>query len=259
MENVLSFFSWRDARDPEPLSVSLDHKENCFSLINGEMILNSGVVKTVISFASAYFLFGPVTAIICIVADKLFDLFDYQRDVGSAWFSSHFFSDAKEGAKFYFPIVILNGIIIFLSRLFQIKFIPDQEVAKYIQKALCAGWKNASYAIYAAAIRAPIVEEIFFRGFVQESIKKIQGKVLRWNENSNIQKYLRIFLQAIAFGLAHISKLHSLYFNILLVSVISAGAIYMGNFKEVQGSLGGSMALHSVHNSTQIAKLYFLA
>jgi membrane protease YdiL (CAAX protease family) len=121
------------------------------------------------------------------------------------------------------------------------------------------GLKTASITAFIVTIAVPIIEEILFRGFIQDTIKTIQEKVLKVDENSTVQKVVRVFVQGILFGITHLNKLHTLAVNICIVAVTAFIGMVNGYLKEKQNSLFGAITVYSVHNSCIIVQLYFLA
>jgi len=111
--------------------------------------------------------------------------------------------------------------------------------------AIKNGLKGINY--YAVA-GAPVVEEILFRGMLNEAVALIQRDWAAYNEKElsqadlKAQKEFRIRLVAVIFGLAHFAG------GPIQVTVAAMGGYMLGNLAEETNSLALPIIFHALHN-----------
>jgi len=113
-------------------------------------------------------------------------------------------------------------------------FAPDQPITPHPTiEALRAGplsWSIRVALWISAAIVAPIAEEVFFRGFLQTFLVRVTQA--RWTA---------IVLTSVAFGVVHVSQLHTVIALTLL-------GVLMGYAYERRGSILLPIAIHAAFN-----------
>ena len=96
--------------------------------------------------------------------------------------------------------------------------------------------------VFAIVILVPFIEELLFRGFLQNFLKRYLGRA--W----------AIVLSAIIFSLAHFSISQGIG-NFQLIVSLSVLALFLGFIYERQRMLWSSMALHMTFNAFSIAMI----
>ena len=197
-----------------------------FPLINDNnfrMILNSSVLDILSVVFILYFTVGQY-------GEKLqslgVSLKNFSRNV---WY----------GVVGYIAIVpVLVGLLVlitFISNLIQ--YVPEkQAVVELFLKE-----KNAPFLIYTslfAAIAGPIVEELFFRGFMYNAFKKRIG--IFW----------AMMITAAFFALLHA---HAVGFFPIMVLGILLAYLY-----EKTGTLVSSITVHMIHNLTMVGMVFLV-
>ncbi len=115
---------------------------------------------------------------------------------------------------------------------------PPEEIANRIPDAFGAGYSGLLIAIVIAVIIAPVVEEMFFRGFLYPAFKRRIG--VGW----------AIFITAVIFGISHASP-----WLMVPTAIIGGCLAYL---YEKEGSLGPPIILHSLNNLVSIIIVYSL-
>jgi len=97
---------------------------------------------------------------------------------------------------------------------------------------------TVSFASFSAVIFAPITEEIFWRGLIQQRMLKLK----------KLEPLYVVALNAVLFGAMHIPKL--LYFHTLqdLVPIVALGIIFSGTCCLTKNSVYYSTAMHMLDN-----------
>ena len=145
-----------------------------------------------------------------------------------------------------FPIVTFFSSIfsIFIYTVFKVQKVPDQ-VAIYFLKATM---KNPLYFILAMitiVILAPILEEFFFRGILQNFFKKF------------LKRWLAIIFTSLVFAIIHFSYSQRLA-NITIVGSIFIFSLFLGFLYEKQKSLISPIFLHATFNAINVLNLIFI-
>lgn len=142
---------------------------------------------------------------------------------------------------------ILLGYITFLAINISIKLIQlffDIELPGFGEQVnkidlFGTGTFNLIISIFTLTILAPIVEEIFFRGFIQEQLQKITSAKFA------------IIIQALIFAFAHLE------FKVIIPLTI-IGAI-MGIVYHKTNSIYPTIIFHSINNSLAFLVLFYLS
>jgi membrane protease YdiL (CAAX protease family) len=237
------------------------HPENN---IENSISFSSSLFKKVVTGIAIYTLFSTQITLVWIAVEVAFVSLNYFTSLNlndnEVWFSSKSFTHIEESFSMYKPILKVHltiGIISKIVTKFFIKIEPQQTVAKLIKYAFTQGFWVASKWVFFATIRAPILEEIILRGFLQDKIKIIQTGIFKFDEKSTLHKTIRIGIQAIVFGALHYHFLQTLPANIAIITSCTIFGFLMGEIKDAQGSICGTIAFHAVHNTCMVARLLF--
>lgn len=134
------------------------------------------------------------------------------------------------------------NIIIYL--IFNVKKIPDQSAIYFLKSSM----KHPFYfvlAMISIVILAPIMEEFFFRGFLQNFFKKY------------LNRFFAIIFTSIIFGFVHFSYTQKLA-NITIVGSIFVFSLFLGFIYEKQKSLISPIFLHATFNAINVLNLIFI-
>lgn len=142
---------------------------------------------------------------------------------------------------------IALGYIVFLAITINIKLIQiffDIELPGFGEQAnkielFGTGTFNLIITFFVLAILAPIVEEIFFRGFIQEQLQKITSSKVA------------ILIQALIFSLAHLEPQ-------VVIPLTIIGTI-MGYIYHKTNSIYPTIIFHSINNSLAFYVLLFFS
>lgn len=124
----------------------------------------------------------------------------------------------------------------------------DQQALRYLKWSFNNGTWQSLQALGKTCIMAPLTEEVFFRGFIQEKIEDVQF-VLRTHQGTpdlGAEQRMRILLQAILFGLAHYNVRQGNW-NGKIVLYTGMMGYALGLLKEKQG-IHSCMLLHGASN-----------
>ncbi len=92
-------------------------------------------------------------------------------------------------------------------------------------------------------IGAPVLEEIMFRGLLNDKIELCQGE-----HPSRIKKIARIALVALIFGAMHLSPFQSSLTNFVLLSLTTTLGVAFGILRETRKDLSAPIAAHVMFN-----------
>lgn len=129
-------------------------------------------------------------------------------------------------------VAILIATAIFIN---MIKYVPEKQLVV----ELFLKEKDAGFLIYTslfAAIGGPIIEELFFRGFMYNAFKK------------HVNKVFAMFVTAALFAALHT---HPVGFLPIMVLGIILAYLY-----EKTGTLVSSMTVHMIHNLTMVGFVF---
>ncbi len=174
-------------------------------------------------------IFNREVAIICMVANVALSLLTQQQEKVQCWFKWNS-RVVQEYWKSSLPLLCLS--IFFNS-------FPKKHLWLTLHHPNKTIWK-----LFQICILAPIVEEIFFRGFLQEKIRNIQVLLSGTKSiDSTVNKVMRIFLQAYLFSIGHAHYK-------LIVGLLGG---YFGYLKEKTSSLLTPIAAHAYFNAAGVA------
>ena len=108
----------------------------------------------------------------------------------------------------------------------------------FLKEAEGSPWLFA--LIFGATIGAPVVEEIFFRGFIQRSLERFGGQIVG------------VLGSTVLFALPHFTGAALKPTIVLLVSISVVGLLF-GTMAAVTRRLGPSIVAHILFNSTVVA------
>ncbi|NGX51900.1 MAG: hypothetical protein KR126chlam5_00189 [Candidatus Anoxychlamydiales bacterium] len=145
-----------------------------------------------------------------------------------------------------FPLVTFFSSIfsIFIYAVFRVQKIPDQ-VAIYFLKATMNNPIYFILAMITIVILAPILEEFFFRGIVQNFFKKF------------LNRWISIIFTSLVFAFVHFSYAQKLA-NITIVGSIFIFSLFLGFIYEKQKSLISPIFLHATFNAINVLNLLFI-
>lgn len=210
--------------------------------------------NTIVTGISVCILINAEVAIICMVANAVFSLLTENEDKIQDWFKTN---KAAKHLKMYwensFPLFTVKLVMVVVYRIFGAAAAEKQTVVKILVESL----KNpalAAWWIFRACVIAPIIEEIIFRGFLQEKLRNMQVFVFGPKAaDSDLHKSIRVAVQAILFGLAHVRPEQAAINGIVFLFTGIVGA-YNGYLKEETSTLWVPMAFHAhVNSSTAVA------
>lgn len=105
------------------------------------------------------------------------------------------------------------------------------------------------YALFSGCIRAPVVEEVIFRGFLQEKVRDIQVCFFGEKADNTLNKIGRIIFQASLFGLGHYGPTQNKGTNVSHVALTFNIGLLMGYYKEKTGTLWVGIIHHFLENA----------
>lgn len=195
-------------------------------------------------------LFGPSLAISAMATNVVLSQLNSQ-DTQRRWIplekrSIQQFKDYWPSSKHVFKLQILFGIAIGILGI----TIPQVDVIA-IKEAIGSITKLA-LVFFRFCIISPILQEITFRGFIQEKIRDIQ--VLIHKTNKTTQKMVRVGLQALIYGFFQYHPSQGIY-NYIIVPAATYMGIYLGNKKEDTHTIVQGIGGHSHLNASIAARV----
>lgn len=112
-----------------------------------------------------------------------------------------------------------------------------QDIARQIPEAFGTGTTGFIIAFMMVVVLAPVVEELFFRGFLYQALRQ------RWGAN------VAIVASGVLFSLAHFSL-----FLLVPIAVIGFSLAYL---YERTDSLGPPIMLHALNNLISVVVVYY--
>ena len=145
----------------------------------------------------------------------------------------NFLKNVFYGVVGYIAAIPVLAVILIATAIFTnlIKYVPEKQVVV----ELFLNEKNASFLVYTslfAAIAGPIIEEMFFRGFMYNAFKKYMNKI-----------YAMIITAAL------FAALHAHPVGFLPIMVLG---ILLAYLYEKTGTLVSSVTVHMMHNLTMV-------
>ena len=181
-------------------------------------------------------------------------LFVYLKYLGNDFFqkifkrsNSSIFSDIKFGFFIwplaYFGTLFISQLIETIILLFlKVEKIPNQSVSNLLQNLSTSPTLLIILSIFIVIV-APTIEELLFRGFLQNYLKKI-----------TTQK-TSIIITSIIFSLVHFSASQGIANIVILISLVYLSLI-LGWVYEKRKSLISCISLHAVFNLLSIIGLF---
>jgi len=120
----------------------------------------------------------------------------------------------------------------------------EQDAILYLKKSLDSPFQ-LTFALIAVILLAPMVEEILFRGTLQQYLKKF------------FSPQISVFITAIIFASFHFSFSQQLG-NLAIIPSLFVFACFLGYVYERQGSIYASIGLHSAFNLASSLQILFL-
>ncbi len=208
--------------------------------------------KTILSGASAYLLFGPQIAICTVLVNLI--LSTLTKDFKNCdWFSKKYAVTVLKYNFFSFNLfsVFWGQWFFFLLELILKAPYCFSASSLLLLASLEIGKKSFFATLFKTTCLRPFIEEIFFRGFLQEKIRDIQTLLFKGQDDSKINKTIRVALQTFVFGALHYHPVQGI-FNFLLIPSSFVFGLISGFEKEEQHSLCNSVAFH-FSNNVQVA------
>jgi len=201
--------------------------------------------KTVVIGLSALIIFGSQVAICAVVANVALSLVSRQASA-SDWFSWDSMVHHLRVGVGSFPMVVASNIVMGLL-VWSRGPVINQVAISLLRKSLDS-FRNFFRVFLHITLFAPVVEEIFFRGFLQEKIRDIQLLFFGKHADSLLNKIVRIFLQAAVFGWCHFDREQEGH-NVFIVLGTMCSGVFFGQYKEEVNSLWASIGLHWLLNT----------
>lgn len=210
------------------------------------------ITNTVATGISVCILLNAEIAVICMVANVAFSLLTENQDKVTSWFTwnNKAVKDLKDYWKGSLPYFKFKLGMVLVRKIF---FAAEKGQQQTVVKIFITALQNPLVALWMAfriCILAPVIEEIIFRGFLQEKIRNFQ--VLVFGEKAvdkKVHKVFRIGLQAAIFGLAHVRP-EQAGINGIIFLITGLGGAYNGYLKEKTSALWCSMAEHAHWNAS---------
>jgi membrane protease YdiL (CAAX protease family) len=205
------------------------------------------VGKAILTGVSVYIFLGPVIAAVAVVAHLV--LATITKDFGNvSWFAkNHAVGEIKKAATLIPVILKVNlifGLIVKLSSSPGVHQIPLRILVRSFYESPSKFLRIFLRIIYIS----PVIEEIIFRGFLQEKIRDIQVILFKGNEDSTLCKVIRVIIQSLLFACVHFHPLQGLANIPILMGTFIFG-FYMGLNKEREKTLWTSITIHSSINT----------
>lgn len=203
-------------------------------LFGADLVQTSTVSTPVRTAVVMLIVYGVLTLLVLYFA-----VVKYRGSLRDLGFTSFGFGHALGLAILWLVILrvisIIYGIIASIVGTF-LKVQPPTELVTRIPRLFGYGYMGLLVAIMLGALVAPVVEELFFRGFLYPALRRRLGVAGG------------IVLSAVIFGLFHANVW--LFFPTAIIGIILA-YLY-----EREGSLGPPIVLHSLNNLISIVIIY---
>lgn len=225
-----------------------------------ESFTNNDIVKIALTGLSVFVAWSLQAALIVTAVNIVLTAL-IPKATDNQWFKStdcvkHITS--KENQKWYYTLVISTLVfkILWDLKILTKDFLNVSQTVGKLLQAITNPWALLTL-VFRICIIAPITEEIFFRGFLQEKIRDVQAFVTNGKHNTSTQKTIRVGLQAIIFGLCHYGEEQGSANKVIVFLTGYLGYIF-GKRKEKTKDLWSSMALHFSINARSTATLIFM-
>lgn len=142
------------------------------------------------------------------------------------------------------PLVHLasNTFDLVMNWFFNVAAMPDQQAVKYLKSAMDTPL-SFLLAFLSIVVLAPLLEELLFRGFLQNWLKNYLGRAGS------------ILLTSLIFSCFHYSTSQGLA-NISVISSLFVLAIFLGFIYERQQNLIASVAMHATFNGISVFSIF---
>jgi membrane protease YdiL (CAAX protease family) len=207
--------------------------------------------NTLLCGSAVGYLFSPTLGLTCAVANGIFSLYTTTEP----WFpplDEKVFTQIKEiwDQNHLFKLQLIIGVVLRALN------VSINQVGIVWAKSAIGSPINMLIVFSRICIVAPLLEEPIFRGFFQDRIKDIQVYLFGEKEAcSELQKIIRIFAQAIVFGLCHYNPKQGASNRAIVVGTSAAG-VYFGSVKEETKNLWTSSFFHGYVNASVLARVY---
>jgi uncharacterized protein len=142
-----------------------------------------------------------------------------------------------------YPLVVAVGQVVAMVLLFAYQNVePEQVAVKQIKTAATSNYL-LTVLVFSVIFLVPVIEELLFRGFFQNWLKKFMG---RWNAVALTSVVFAIFHFAPAQGMGNIELIVSLF-------VLSC---FLGFIYERQKSIWAPISLHAIFNSFSLLLIF---
>lgn len=204
--------------------------------------LNTITLLSIINIFNDLLIFSAFGLFFAFFAKDLF------RSIWKEGFSSYF-DDIKIGLFSFFiafPTVLFlsNLLELLLVQLFNIHHMPNQVAIEYV-KSVYGHPLHFSIAIFSIVISAPLIEELLFRGILQNYLKKY------------FTVTHAIFISSLIFSFFHFSTSQK-YSNIIILISLFVLSLFLGFVYERQQSLISPIILHATFNGISVINLLIL-
>jgi membrane protease YdiL (CAAX protease family) len=256
----MGYFQWPKVLKREVPKIALKQVLSVFAIYLASMLLLGTVLVYIFDFIANIFL-APATLYSPSFPFVMSSLVQISATLLAAYLLFLFCKKQKDRASMFgiwkqknSPSSIAKDIsigiitwavsfpfVLFASEIFEffiyLAFGPQEYEQVAVQYLKMSVGSNVLFiiAIFTILIAAPIIEELLFRGFLLNYLRKFFGVKGA------------IFLSALAFSLFHFSFSQHLG-NFPLVASLFTLALFLGYIYERQGSLFSSIALHMTFN-----------
>ncbi len=205
------------------------------------------VGKAILTGVSVSILFGPVIAAIAVAASLALSMITLDQG-NFSWFASNRAIGEIKKAVCFLPVVLKANLMFGLL----VKLAGSSGVHQLPLRVLLHSFYDSPVKFLRIFLRityvAPLIEEIIFRGFLQEKIRDVQAILFKDKEETTISKIIRVVIQALVFSLCHFHPLQGLANIPILIGTFIFG-FYMGLNKEKEKTLWTSMTIHGSVNT----------
>lgn len=119
----------------------------------------------------------------------------------------------------------------------------EQEAVQYV-RGISAYPVMLAFSFMLVALVIPIIEEIVFRGFLQQWLKQ------------KLPPLSAIIITSLLFAAAHFSTFQGLS-NLAIITALFVLALFLGYLRERQGNLLASISLHATINTITLLIIFF--
>ncbi len=142
------------------------------------------------------------------------------------------------------PLVhfVSNSFDVLMYLIYKVQHLPDQQAVRFLKAAMESPFSFV-LALISIIILAPLLEEVLFRGFLQNFLKKYLGVIGS------------ICITAFIFALFHYSPVQRLG-NFSVVGSLFVLAFFLGFIYERQQNLISSIVLHATFNFISIISIF---